>query len=256
MTELNNAWVMDDGKRKAFWATAHDLGLSEEETREALGLGPDEDGEYASTKSYSGTFDDALDAISGYASRKREAGIDTEGLPEAPVVIYSQALSRTGFEINFTVRGKSWGQAMDLFAVACADITSAGGKPLRNGRYDAVVEAAPARESSSPPPPQQQSAPQQQSGGNGYEKVSESRVDRIEVTPEEVVKFHLSKMKWPLKDHRGPDVVSGLFSDDCWSQNFPPMALSQPGFYEPEGLVAKYGKNQKGYWDILSVRSA
>jgi hypothetical protein len=251
---------MDEGKRKAFWATAHDLGLSEEETRKALGLGPDDDGEYASTKSYSGTFDDALDAISGYANRKREADIDTEGLPEAPVVIYSQAVSKTGFEMNFTVRGKSWGQAMDLFAIACADITSAGGKPLRNGRYEQAVTTtkAPAREttkSQAPSPPQERKSTPPQAE-DGYSNVNTSRLERIDVEPDGAIKLHVDGMKWPLKDHRGPDVVAGLFSEDCWTQTFAPIHLSEPGYYEPEGLFVTYGKSQKGYWDCLSVRRA
>lgn len=252
MTELNNAWVMDDGKRKAFWATAHDLGLSEEETREALGLGPD-----GSTKAYSGTLDEAMEAVAVFADRKRMENIevDTSDLGEAAVVMFSQGTTPRGWEVNFTVRANSPNDAHELFNQV---ILFNGLKPLRNGRYDPVVETkAPARESSSPKPtpsPSRESAPQSESGI--YDPVKQSRVERIEVDPEGVIKFHVTGMRWPLPDHRGADVVAGLFSDDCWTQDFPPMALSQPGFYEPEGLVAKYGKKQKGdrsYWDVIDV---
>ena len=261
MPQLNNAWVMDDAKRRAFWGTVNDLGLSEEEAREALGLGPDENGEYASTKSYSGTLDDAMDAIAHYANDKRTADVDTEGLPEAPVVMYSQYMTPGGYECNFTIRAKTWGEARDQFAAACADIKYSGGRPLLRSQYQEAVtaKAAPASESSSPKSassPSRESAPQSESG-DGYTAVQWGNVNSITITADGDMELDASNRKWPLKhSHKAPTKAADLFSQGCFTESFAPIHLSQPGVYQPQGLKVKSGQNERGFWDVIEVRRA
>ncbi len=269
-------WMADRRTRNAFWAFAGNLGLTDGQTREALGLERDEEGEWASTYTYDGTFEDAQQALAEYADyhRSLSSAALVRMAHEAPSIIYTQGISKQGWELNCTVRGATVSDAVDEFGRLVRLLKAMGVEPLVRDRWaQTLPPQAPAQtpvNESSPhsaplprpappqqsyaasPPAQQPPAPQE----NGYTNVKVGNVTQIEVRPDGQIQVHSDALKWPLKDSRGAEVVSGLFSDDCWSQEFPPAALSLPGWYKPGGLVVQYGKNTRGYWDIIAVRKA
>ena len=269
---MTEHWIEDDRSRKAFWATAAELGLNEEQAREALGLGPDDDGGYASTREYVGSWDDAVAALARYADADESAvsAARVRMAGEAPVILYSQCLSSSGWEINFTVRGADVQSGVDEFGRIVKLLKGMGCRPLLSDRYGPALAPSPAPGNGSPQSQPAPSQPQQQWGGGqqaagaqqpqaaqqqgSYTNLKTGRVTQIEIRPDGQMHVHADNAKWPLKDSRGADAWQQLFDDDVWSQEFPPMALGQPGYYQPGGLVVEYGKSSAGYWDILRVR--
>lgn len=265
--EARNDWVGHDHTRKTFWAVARDLGLSDDEAKRAIGV-VDENGELTSTYAFEGTLDEAVDLLTEYAAQQKsdKSAAAVRAAGEPPCVLFSQVLSKKGFEINFTVRGATIQDAIDEFGRMTTKLTDMGCTPLVNDRWQQTVTATQQAPRQQAPAPQRQQAPQPQQapargnqGGGEYPnhtQIKTGNVTQVEVKPSGQVLISADSAKWPLKDSRGGEVVASLFGQDCWSANFTPDSLSTPGWYQPQGLVVTYGKSNTGFWDILNVEAA
>lgn len=281
-----NEWIEDQKKRAKFWATAEDLGLSENQARLALGLGPDKPGgRYKSTLEYTGTLTDALNALDIYvASIKRaeaeaeaavEEALDEEKieqqvkedfgeeieLTEPGCVLFSQALmtSKKGlhWEINFTLRGADFPDAFGQFVAAVAQIEKWQGLPLLNTRYQEAATTmrdpdAGSRRETSAPSPSPSSPPSQPGTWPGYTGIKTGALSAVEVRPDGQVWTHVVGAQYPLQDRRGIEAVAPAF-EGYWSIGH----LGQGYYAPPQGvnLTVVYGKNDRGFWDLLEVRS-
>ena len=91
-----------------------------------------------------------------------------------------------------------------------------------------------------------------------YTGIKEQPLEMITIKPQGKYEFEVTGAQYPLKDGRGPGIVSTLFSPDCFTEKFTKEMLENPAVLTQEVLgvlLVTYGKKGK-YWDVLSIRPA
>ncbi len=204
--EAQNEWITQSNKAKKFWATAGDLGLSKDETHNALNF-------VESAYDFTGTLDEALALIAAYAELKAKAVRKvTEAaqsnalftmaaqLPEAPALAWTRFQKKPGSPTwSFTLRA---GLSPELADEATREVLRQIARvekwlddnhfrPVYNGHEMAASPVpAPAQQqppakakgTPPPPPPSGSTSPAPGQNGNGNENAGMIQTEFIKIT--------------------------------------------------------------------------
>lgn len=280
---MSDHWLNDERDRGRFWASASELGLSDDEVHHAL--------EVDSVYDFGGSEEEARAILRGYARAKDELGTDlmeyVASLPEAPVLIWTEYEHReTGhrFTVSYRMAGmpepwvktvmKGAREQMELFVKAANHY---GWDPVHRGSSrvmrDVAAQEAPRGPQGTPPagtpqpPPQRPAERRQEPQGDagddrhpGYDPVRDSTLDMLTAKPKPgggmMYEFEVAGMQYLLKDYRGTSAVVNMFDAGCFTPIFTAAALAEGGVWTPQDygtLHIRYGKSEKGYWDVLKV---
>lgn len=166
-------WIDNDEHRKKFWAKVkNEIGLTEDEAHEALGI--------ESVRDWGGTGAEAIARLREWqalreaeARRQEEARLTgtVSSLPEAPALAWTRFVTPPGFEWSYTARA---GLDSDLAALArdliAQEIAAFEALAQENG-WRPANSSAPSRSRPQPlakprPQPQQATEPRPQPAGN------------------------------------------------------------------------------------------
>lgn len=192
---------------------------------------------------------------------------------EAPAVIWTTIIHpTTRLQLSVTARADTLAQAhSDIAKYALAKLEQGwiaapgrdGQEALRNGKASnrrevAQEAAANGREEHPPVAPSRTGpapAPTKSGNGDGAVKSGTAPLTKVAVDADGRVEFYLAGFKWPLKDARGAEVVTGLFDD---SLGWEPEDL-QPGRKhegaDVAGLVVDWQKPGR-YYNVMQVHKA
>jgi hypothetical protein len=269
-------WIDSEKNRKKFWARATELGYTENEARQALGVQHVHD--------FAGTIIEAIARLEREAVKASAPGFPPEDetykpepptqqepdddarlfklaclLPEAPAWASTKFVDASNFTWTITLRAELPDDAAILALKSLRqqiDTFDQGAKhykwlPANGYGYSAPVSAtAPSGGKSAPPVPP---APAQ-SGGNGAPAEGEIKsgvadLHTIKIDADGRVEFHCSGFRWPFKDTRGGEVVASLFDSEL---NWKPEHFAPGQKYDGLSLKAHWEKPGK-YYDVVRV---
>lgn len=205
-------------------------------------------------------------------TRARERLLEgCQSLPEAPAGAFTDVQTKRGFVWGIYVRAglmpedgleamKSIIEQIGFFEQVAG---RQGWEPVIPTNKVPVLprtgpDQAPARQAQAP----RQERPSGPVGGkrNGdypeHEKVGVGKLTEI-TCRDGKFQFTAGGLQHPLGDNRGVVVVSGLFSDSCWTERFTEESLEGTAILKPDtfgSLYVRYGKGiEKGFWDVLEI---
>lgn len=193
--EAKNAWINTHDGRAKFWATANELGLTKDETHNALNF-------VESAYDFTGDLDEALALIARYAELKtmmiEEVGKAAQStalftmaaqLPEAPVTIWTKFQKQPGSPTwSFTLRtGLPPEQADEATREALRQVVRVekwmeenGYRPVYHGSEMAASPIPAPTQESGQETTQQQSTTTQQTTQNGTKEPGAQQFENID----------------------------------------------------------------------------
>lgn len=196
---------------------------------------------------------------------------ECRSLPEAPAGAFTDIQTKAGFVWGVWVRSgltpemtlESMRSVVEQIALFERAMVGRGWEPVISTSKVPVLprtgpDQAPARQAQAP----RRERPSGPVGGkrNGdypeHEKVGVGKLTEI-TCRDGKFQFTAGGLQRPLGDNRGVVVVSGLFSDSCWTERFTEKSLEGTAILKPDtfgSLYVRYGKGiEKGFWDVLEI---